>query len=223
MSKLSKSTIAKLKNFATIQPNLVYKGDGKLTTLAEANNIMAVTEIEESIDVGFGIYDLNEFLSAYGLITDPTIEFTDKQAVIQGGNIRVEYKFANTNILHQPKKDITMPPADAEIEISADDIGNLRRAASTFGYNILSISHKSESDKVELTVEDSANAGGTTYTISRDWTGDVEPFNFKFLIGNLKLLDGDYKVSLSKKFISKWVGEEVTYWIAIETSSTYGA
>ena len=36
--KLSKDTIAKLKNFANINPNVVYDGNGKLKTINESIN-----------------------------------------------------------------------------------------------------------------------------------------------------------------------------------------
>ena len=39
--KLSKETIAILKNFATIQPNLMFKAGSELKTIAEAKNIVA--------------------------------------------------------------------------------------------------------------------------------------------------------------------------------------
>jgi len=43
-------------------------------------------------------------------------------------------------------------------------------------------------------------------------------------ISNLKLLDGDYDVQISSKLISKWINKSkpVTYYIALEKSSTFG-
>ena len=46
-------------------------------------------------------------------------------------------------------------------------------------------------------------------------------FSFDFLINNLKVLPGNYEVSLSSKLISQWEGEEITYWIALEKTSKY--
>ena len=43
--KLSDETIAVLKNFATINPNLVAKPGQKLTTIAESKTVMASADI----------------------------------------------------------------------------------------------------------------------------------------------------------------------------------
>jgi hypothetical protein len=48
-------------------------------------------------------------------------------------------------------------------------------------------------------------------------------FNFVVSIPNLKLLPGDYFVSISSKLISNWTNSNypVEYFVALEKSSTY--
>lgn len=221
--KLSNETIMKLQNFATIQPNLVYCGDGKLKTLAEASNILAVTTITEDIKTKFGIYDLNEFLSALSLINDPSIEFNSTHALITGGNQTVNYIFANPNILTAPTKDITMPSADVTVQITGSDIEKLRKAASVLGYNTISMCYEPGNGGIKLSVEDSINGKkGNSFTIEKEGEYGSKKFNFKFLISNIKLIEGDYTIELSSKRISQWTGKAATYWIAIEQTSTYG-
>jgi len=53
--KLSTSTLDVLKNFASINPNLVVKSGEPLGTISEAKNIMATAEIPESFTTDFGI------------------------------------------------------------------------------------------------------------------------------------------------------------------------
>lgn len=224
MIKLSHGTIMKLKNFAAIQPNLVYKGDGVLKTIAEANNILAETLIEEKIETPFGLYDLNEFLSVLDLVDNPEIEFAEDHAAIRDGKTYIKYVFANPMILTAPTKEIAMPDADVVINITQKDIDQIRRAASVLKYSTFAIScdpGKGE-HRVKLTVEVERGASGNIYSIEKDIVGK-EPFNFKFQIGNIKILPGDYEVHLSSKKISKWVGPDATYWIALELNSTYGA
>ena len=76
--KLSNDTLNVLKNFASINPNLVFKPGQKLKTISEAKTILASADIVEDFPVEFGVYDLNEFLSVYNLIEDPELEFEDK-------------------------------------------------------------------------------------------------------------------------------------------------
>ena len=60
--KISKETLDVLKNFSAINPNLVIEQGNKLSTIAEAKNIMASCEVTETFDKDIGIYDLNEHL-----------------------------------------------------------------------------------------------------------------------------------------------------------------
>ena len=130
--QLSKDTIAKLKNFATINPNLVYKGDGRLTTISEVKNILAETNITEDIKSSFGIYDLTEFLSALSLIPDGDVTFTDTAVEIKGGGAKLKYTYADTNILTAPTKTIDMPPADVTVVLTAEQIDAIRKVEARF-------------------------------------------------------------------------------------------
>ena len=106
--QISKDTMAKLKNFASINPNLVYDGNGKLKTISEAKNILASADVD--IDKPLSIYDVNEFLSIVGLIEDGDITINENECVISNRKSKVRYVFADPNILTSPQKDITMPP-----------------------------------------------------------------------------------------------------------------
>ena len=82
--QLSNETINVLKNFATVNPNVVFKPGQQLKTISEAKTILASAQIVEDFPQEFGIYDLNEFLSVYNLIEDPTLTFEDKSVLISG-------------------------------------------------------------------------------------------------------------------------------------------
>ena len=75
--KLSEHTVEVLKNFATINQNLVIKEGSTLTTMSAMKNIVAKTDVEESFDKEVAIYDLNEFLASISLFTSPILEFND--------------------------------------------------------------------------------------------------------------------------------------------------
>ena len=79
---ISDDTLNVLKNFASINPNLVIKPGQKLKTISEAKTIMASADIVEDFPLEFGVYDLNEFLSVYSLIEAPMLDFEDKSVLI---------------------------------------------------------------------------------------------------------------------------------------------
>ena len=60
--KLSNKTVDVLKNFSTINQNLIIKEGNTLTTMSAMKNIVAKAEVEQTFPKEVAIYDLNEFL-----------------------------------------------------------------------------------------------------------------------------------------------------------------
>ena len=60
---LSKTTLAILKNFATINTSIVVKTGNVLKTISNAENILASAKVEETFPIDFAIYDLNQFIA----------------------------------------------------------------------------------------------------------------------------------------------------------------
>ncbi len=52
--KLSKNTIAILKNFSGINQNLLIRPGNKLSTIMVGNSILGVAEVEETFENSFG-------------------------------------------------------------------------------------------------------------------------------------------------------------------------
>ena len=73
--KLSNHTTSVLKNFATINQNLVIKQGSEMTTMSAMKNIIARATVEETFPQEIAIYDLNEFLGALSLFTNPILDF----------------------------------------------------------------------------------------------------------------------------------------------------
>ena len=79
--KLSNYTTSVLKNFSTINQNLVIKEGNTITTMSAMKNIVAKAEVEETFPQQIAIYDLNEFLGALSLFTSPVLDFSDNYDV----------------------------------------------------------------------------------------------------------------------------------------------
>lgn len=220
---LSNDTINVLKNFATINPNLVIKPGQKLKTISEAKTILASSDIVEDFAQEFGIYDLNEFLSVYGLIEDATLEFGDKSVTIKNDESkRIQYYFSEIDILTQPSKDITMPDAEVGINLTDDTLKALKQASSVLGHTDLAL--VGEGGVITAKVFDEKDATSNTFELTLDKDNACKnDFNFVVNMPNLKLLPGDYFVSISSKLISNWTNNDypVEYFIALEKTSTF--
>ncbi|MBT72601.1 MAG: hypothetical protein CMQ15_11290 [Gammaproteobacteria bacterium] len=220
---ISDDTLKVLQNFASVNPNLVLKPGQKVKTISEAKNIMAIAEITEDFPTEFGVYDLNEFLSVHGLIENAVLSFDDKSLTMASGDQKIKYYFAETDILTQPTKDITMPNAEVGINLTEQVLDQIQKAASVLGHMELSLS--GTNGLITASVLDIKDATANTFDIVVDKDNSCkEQFNFVVNIPNLKLLSGDYFVSISSKLISNWQNTNypVEYFIALERTSSYG-
>jgi hypothetical protein len=223
--ELSPFTMQVLKNFATINSNIVIKEGSTIMTVSEAKNVLGCATVEEHFPREFGIYDLNEFLNVLSLVEKPRVKFEEQSMLIgdSTGRAQIRYFFSDTEMLTSPSKPIDMPHAEVTFSLDQGTLGNLKRAASALGHSEVSIT--GGNGVVTLTVLDNENSTSNTYSI--DVAGQYEDDNFNFImnIGNLKLIPGDYNVKITSKLISEFTSVEsnLKYWLALEKSSTYGA
>lgn len=220
--KLSQDTIAILKNFSIIQPNLVVEPGNTISTLAEAKHIMAEATIEEAFDRKFGIYDLNEFLSAISLLDDAELDISDNSMTIKADKAKVNYHFADTEILTKKTQSIQMPPADISFTFSEVDITNIRRAAAGLSLQKPVLSITVEEGDIVAKVMCMQNPSSNSYSlIIGKHDGEPITSDFRFDINNLKLISGNYTVDITKKLISNWKhqSKKVQYWIALDKTT----
>ena len=79
--KLSSQTINVLKNYASINQGIVFKKGNVVSTMSAQKNILSEATIPDEFPQGFGVYDLNNFLSVISLNKDPEIEFDEKNEI----------------------------------------------------------------------------------------------------------------------------------------------
>ena len=204
--KLSNHTTSVLKNFATINQNLVIKEGNEMSTMSAMKNIVARATVEETFPKEIAIYDLNEFLGALSLFENPILDFSDSYVTITEEN--------------SPRKMITMPSNEVKFTMSNDDLSKLKRAASAIGAPDMVLEKNGSGSS--LTVKDKKNDTANNYSLDVNTQSEGE-FNFFFKVENLKLLDGTYDVEISAKNISHYKNKssDIEYWIALEPESTY--
>lgn len=221
MIELSNETISILKNFASINSNIVINQGNVIKTISEAKNIFARALIEESFPEMFGVYDLNEFLSVLGLFDTPSLTFTEREIVVSesGKNTKVRYVPSDPDILTHPQKDIKMPDTKITFDITKEQISTIRKASSTLGVDEVVI--KGTDGGVIVSVTDTNNSSSNSFDIEYDTISLPASTEIVFNINNWKLFPGDYTVSISEKLISQFVGEDVEYFIALEKNSKF--
>ena len=221
--KLSNYTTSVLKNFSTINQNLVIKEGNTITTMSAMKNIVAKAEVEETFPQQIAIYDLNEFLGALSLFTSPVLDFSDNYVMISEENkptTKMKYFYSDPSVVTSPNKMITMPSNEVKFTMSSEDLSRLKRAAGAIGAPDMVLEKDGSSSS--LTVKDKKNDTANNYSLDVSTTSEGE-FNFYFKVENMKLLDGTYDVEISSKNISHYKNKnsDIEYWIALEPESTY--
>jgi hypothetical protein len=217
--KLSTETISVLKNFSTINANLMVKAGSSLSTMSAMKNIVAKADVSEEFPSDFAIYDLNEFLSALSLFGRPDLEFNNDFVIIteEGTSKSLKYWFSDPSVVTTPSKEISMPSTELTFNLSSDTLNEITKAAAVIGVPDMALAGG------KLMVTDKKNSTANAYETSLD-VGNVEAdYKFWFKVENLKVMPGAYDVEVSSKKISHFTNTKlgVQYWIALEPESSY--
>jgi hypothetical protein len=89
--KISQQTLSILKNFASINGNILIRAGSNISTISPQKNILSNANVTESFPVQFAIYDLSQFLSAISLFEDPDFDFNESYVTISSGRRSIKY------------------------------------------------------------------------------------------------------------------------------------
>jgi hypothetical protein len=220
--KISKKTLDILKNYASINSNILVQPGNSITTISPVKNVLAEAKVEENFDTQFGIWDLNKFLGVVSLFNDPEFEFEDKCVNIVGSSgSSVKYHYCEPKLLTVPTKKINMPSSVIAFTLTQKNFAELQKAASVL--QVSDIAVRNNDGVIQMTALDKADVGTNTYSIDVGKYDRDNNFEMFFKIENLKLMNGDYDVEICEKVVSKFSHKSmnISYWIALEADSNF--
>ena len=219
--KLNQNTVDTLKNFSEINTNILIKEGNELSTISTMRNIFAKATITESFESEFGIYDLNEFLSVVSSLNKPELSLEDEFMTIasEGSKSKAKYFYSDKSVIVSPTKEVNMPEADVTFSLTESNLKELLKMAAILKTPDLALVGEKGGDVV-LKVCDKKNDTSNNFDIvvGENATAD---YTFYFKVENLKMISGDYDVSVSSKSISHFQNTKlpIQYWIALEPDS----
>jgi hypothetical protein len=195
-----------LKNFASINPSMVFEGTG-FKVINNSKSVIGLYPFAKSYDFPtFGIYECSEFLTALGAMDKPQIEVEAKQITIVDGTNRLTYYTTATDLLPVvPDVGSKFSKLDCELEftITADKLAYLLKMATILKSKYLFF----ESDKkcIRITAGDELATSQNNFEalIEGGITANRLTAPVKIILADFKILPGEYAVKLSPK-ISKW-------------------
>jgi len=220
--KLNQNTIETLKNFAGINTNILIKQGDELSTISTMRNIFAKATIKDEFTKEFGIYDLNQFLSLVSSVNKPEMSFKDKHLeIFNEGSPKKNKKlfYSDPSVIVSPTKAVNMPEAEVSFSLSQSNYKDLLKDALILQAPDLALIGTKGGDVV-LKVFDKKNdtSNSSVIPVGENATAD---YTFYFKVENLKMMSGNYDVSVSSKSISHFQNTKlpIQYWIALEPDS----
>jgi hypothetical protein len=216
--KIDTNTVNVLKNFAKINPSIVVQEGNVLKTISPTKTIMAKAEVKTEFPQRFAIYNLDQFIALYSTFKDPNLKFTDKSVTFTEDNRKSHFTYADeSTVTKAPEKEINLPSIDVTFKLTDKDLRDVEKAGGILGLPEIAV--VGDGKTVSLQATDSKNPTSNDYDIQIGDTDKV--FKAVFKAENIKIIPGDYEVSISSKGISHFAGTEVEYYIAVESSSTF--
>lgn len=220
--KFSGETLSLLKNFASINMNMVFTPGDTVKTLSNANSIFAKATIKEEIPNEFYIYDLNSFLAMLTLVENQEVQFEDKSLIISSEKGKFEYFYSSADIVKAPPAGEIEHTAVYSFTLTADDVQMIMKAAAITGAPTISVTNKNQS--VTLSIGDRKNLSSSNF--KKDLGTAFNDFDVFIAVENLKVIPDAYEVTVAKtpngkaKFLHfKHMTRPLQYWIACEPGS----
>lgn len=216
--KFDNNTITILKNFASINPSMLFKPGKILATVSPSKNILAKAKIEQEIEKEFAIYDLSRFLATLSLFDDPEVEIEDKFMKIKKGKRKINYFFADPSfIVKPPEKTLELPEGEIQFKITESQLQEIMKVLAVL--SLPEISVVGEDGKIYVRSVDNKNPNSDIYNLEVGETNNK--FNMIFKAESIKVIPADYDVEILSKGISKWSSPSVEYYITVESDSKY--
>jgi hypothetical protein len=215
--QLSDQTLEVLKNFSTINQNLLIKPGSEIRSLSGMKTIFAKALINDVFPKMFAIYDLNEFLGTLSLFQNPDIEFDESSMNISENGHSVEYFYCSPDIIvSPPDKDIVIQDERVSFMLEGVVFDKLLKASAVMKLKDLRISNQ----QLTLLNYNAGSAVGNKYVINVNMTMKDPKEVFYVKVENLKLISTDYVVKINERAITlNSVNNDLFYAVALLISA----
>jgi len=221
--KISKNTMDVLKNFSEINQSIVIKEGNEIKTISALKNILSKAIVEENFPKDFAIYDLPTFIGYQSTMSEPEFDFKDDCMVMTEERGKGKYFYAEPSlVVTPPEKDIDMPESDIKFELKESDFENIMKKANILKLADVCLKGCTNSNSMYLYTTNKSNDTSNDYSV-KVGDGVTKKFDVVFKRENLKIIPGDYDVTVSSGISHfKNKSSNIEYWIAMEANSDYG-
>ena len=220
--KISSQTLQVLKNFASINPNLLVKPGSVLSTISTNKNIFAKATVTEQFPVSFAIYDMQQFLGVISIFDDPDFTFVFNSVIVSSEGRSVEYVYANQEMVVAPSEGVAEKIAvknpEITFDLTAQGLNEVIKATAILQLDKINV--VSKGGVVSVVVADPKNPSSNKFSLKVNGTSTAD-LAMAFAAENLKLIAGDYKVNISSNGVSSFKNDKLNleYFVAADVKS----
>lgn len=205
-----------------INPSIVLREGNVIKTMSKQGMMYAEATIAEDIPHDVGISNISKFLSILSLYQGADIIFKDKYFSIVSEDGRQKTKYVYDDI-----GNIISPPPNKSIKFNEDNsinfvlpndvLHSVMRAASVL--NLEDVAFIADDGKLMISA---IKTNESSYDEYHYELSDCED-NFRYVVRNeyLKLLQFDYRVSISENGKLRFASDDVTYYIPAEIKKSF--
>ena len=220
--KISTQTLQVLKNFASINPNLLVKPGNVLSTISTNKNIFAKATVAESFPASFAIYDMQQFLGVISIFEDPDFTFGENSVTVSSEGRSVEYIYANPETIVAPSDNVAQKIAvnnpEITFDLTAQGLNEVVKATAILQLDKINV--VSSNGDVSVVVADPKNPSSNKFSLKVNGTSTAD-LAMAFAAEKLKVIAGDYKVNISSNGISSFKNDKLNleYFVAADVKS----
>jgi hypothetical protein len=194
------------------------KRGNQVRTISPTKSVLARAFLNQEFDATFAIYDLSRFLGTISLFNEPELIFKDSYVEIIEDNNKFKYAFSDPSlIMVAPDKEIELPTPEVCFTMTEEALGRVMKALSVS--QLPDIAVTGIKGRILLQAIDTKGSTNDSFSVE---VGETDAnFRMVFRSDNIKLIPGKYDVSISSEGLSHFKGENVEYWIAVESNSKY--
>ena len=222
--KISKTTLDVLKNYATINQNIMFREGSVLQTINNAKTIYSKASVSEAFNKEFAIYDLNSLLGLFSFAEDADVTLGEEYMVVEfsGGTGGFKYRYSDPEIINTPPDKTIEVKEVFTFDLSKSLLEKVLKAASLIASPIMRI--EGDGTSVNIKLCDPATGLDSTNTYDAGVIGSSDRvFKADVPVESLKVRMADYTVTVGSNplLYLKSTNPEIEYWIAVERSSEF--
>lgn len=217
--KIDAATLEILRNFSSIQEQLVVKANQPISTKADSGSLIAVCSAVQ-FPRDMGIYDLKQLIGTLSLCEDPSIEFKDDHLLVvddKNKSRKVKYYYSDPDHLVKGKH-VDPIEGDVNFKLTVENTKQIQRAASILGLEKVEFLGQTN-ECIKVIVGDKTNPTANSFEFELEEKADRN-FSIVFDLSYWKMLPLDYVVKNSVKRFTCFEAPGLMYFMGQDKSST---